>query len=44
MPLIKDDLLYVRFGNTDIHWINTPPNIQVQGLHITQKGITAPLQ
>jgi hypothetical protein len=39
---VKDNLLYVRFGSTDIHTVNTPPNIQAQGLHIAWKGTTAP--
>jgi hypothetical protein len=34
VPPVKDDLLHVGFGNTCIHTVNTPPNIQAQGLHI----------
>jgi hypothetical protein len=37
-------VLHVRFGNIGIHTVNTPPNIQALGLHIPQKGATAPLQ
>jgi hypothetical protein len=43
-PPVKDDLFHVRFGNTGIHTVNTPPNIQARGLHIPQKCATAPLQ
>jgi hypothetical protein len=31
---IKNDLLHVRFGSAGTHTVNTPPNIQVPGLHI----------
>jgi hypothetical protein len=41
VPPIKDDLLHVRFGNTEIHMVNTP-NIQARGLHIPQKGANRP--
>jgi hypothetical protein len=44
MPLVKDDLLHVRFGNTGIHMVNAPSNIHARGLDIPQKGTTAPLQ
>jgi hypothetical protein len=36
----KNNLLHVRFGSAGTHTVNSPPNIQVWGLHIPQKGTT----
>jgi hypothetical protein len=32
--LVKKDLLHVRFSSTGTRNVNTPPNIQAQGLHL----------
>jgi hypothetical protein len=37
----KNNLLHVKFGNTDNQMVNTPLNIQAWGLHTPQKGAIA---
>jgi hypothetical protein len=39
--LVKNDVLHIRFSSAGTHTVNTLPNIQAQGLHITQRGATA---